>query len=300
LKRAAFVAQHGIVEAYSFDDWEKLIPLVQPQNLVFIYSPDRAHYEQVLSFLNSGCTIVLEKPVVVTLAQGLVDETAFRQTLNIAQQRGALISYKATKDGPIPYELNCSYLSVVAPAELGRTADRARAFLSTQAILLAFRGLPAVYFHSWVGSEHWREGVETLGYNRAINRQKIPLTTLEAELQTPGSLRALVFQGFKDLLEFRKQEPAMASFCGQQVVQTDKGLIGLLRGPDEDGRRVLCLHNLSPEQQTFPSIEPHNYGMPSHLFSSVPLPNNWNAPILGWETRWIAFGGNKPVRFLQL
>jgi len=69
LKRAAFVEQHGIVEAYSFDDWEKLIPLVQPQNLVFICSPDRAHYEQVLSFLDSGCTIVLEKPVVVTPEQ---------------------------------------------------------------------------------------------------------------------------------------------------------------------------------------------------------------------------------------
>jgi len=236
----------------------------------------------------------------LTPAKGLVDERSFQQTLDIALKRGSLISYKAAQEGPIPYELNCSYLSVVAPPEIGSPAERARAFLTTQAILLAFRGLPAVYFHSWVGSEHWSEGVEKLGYNRAINRQKIPLNLLETELQTEGSLRSLVFQGFEHLMEFRQQEPAMAPSCGQQVVQTDKGLFCLLRGPDADGRRVLCLQNLGPEQQAFPPIEPHTYGVPSNLFSSAYLPKDWDAPLSAWETRWIAFGGNRPVRFLQL
>lgn len=55
----------------------------------------------------------------LTSAKGLVDERSFKKTLNIALQRGALISYKAAQEGLIPYELNCSYLSVVAPPELG-------------------------------------------------------------------------------------------------------------------------------------------------------------------------------------
>lgn len=235
-------------------------------------------------------------------AKGLVDEQAFQQTLSIARQRGALISYKASREGPIPYELNCSYLSVVAPPELGSPAERARAFLSTQAILLALRGLPAVYFHSWVGSEHWGEGVELLGYNRAINRQKIPLKQLESELQREGSLRSRVFQGFRELLEFRQQEPSMASCSGQRVLHTDTPLFGLLRGPDSDGRYVLCLQNLGAEGRPFPDPAAFPDAALASLLTkgAEPLPPRWNGTLKAWETRWIALGGKRRPRMLSL
>lgn len=230
----------------------------------------------------------------LTPAKGLIDENAFRKTLDRAQQRGALVSYKASKDGPIPYELNCSYLSVVSPPELGGAAERARAFLATQAILLAFRGLPAVYFHSWVGSEHWREGVELLGYKRAINRQKIHLETLESELETEESLRSLVFQGFRELFEFRQQEPAFAVSCGQSVLKTQRSLFCLVRGPDFDGRLVLCFQNLGPDQVDFPTLEGIPHAEP------YSLPQAWACGIQGWETRWIALGGKRRPRMLIL
>jgi len=84
----------------------------------------------------------------------------------------------------------------------------------------------------------------------------------------------------------------MAAFCGQQVVQADKGLLCLLRGPDKNDRRVLCLQNLGPE--------PCNYGLPSNLFNSAHFPKNWSTPLSAWETRWLAFGGNSPARILVL
>jgi sucrose phosphorylase len=145
---------HGAVsgDAGPLRSWAKTLP-----------GPEKKQY--FLNFLASHDGVGL------TPARGLVDERAFAKTLEEAQRRGALISYKSTPQGDIPYELNCSYASVTAPPDM----NRARAFAAVHGVLFSLSGLPAVYFHSWVGSQAWTEGPKLLGYNRAINREKPPI-----------------------------------------------------------------------------------------------------------------------------
>jgi sucrose phosphorylase len=222
----------------------------------------------------------------LTPAKGLVDDEAFAATLKEAQNRGARISYKATPEGPVPYELNCSYADTTAPASLGGPELRARAFLSTQAVLLALSGLPAVYFHSWIGSPAWTEGPELLGYNRAINREKPRIDLVEKELDDPASFRSRVNTGFKKLLEFRQAEEAFNPDSPQEVLDAGGAVFALLRGPDDQGRRVLCLQNLGGSAGTADISAVGEAGLSGDL-----------AP---WETRWVAFGGGRPLRELVL
>jgi sucrose phosphorylase len=210
---------------------------------------------------------------------GLVDEAAFAETIEEAKRRGALVSYKSTPAGPVPYELNCSYAEIAAPPSLGDEAVRARAFLASQAVLLSLSGLPAVYFHSWIGSTAWKEGPGLLGYNRAINREKPPLDRVERELDTPGSFRARVYGGFDRLLAFRQAEEAFDPDVPQTVVEADGSVFALLRGPDRSGRRVLCAENLGPAPARLRL--PAEYGL-SAAAGGISLEP--------WETRWIAWG----------
>ncbi|MDR3144755.1 MAG: sugar phosphorylase [Treponema sp.] len=234
-------------------------------------------------------------------ARGLVDEGAFGATIREAVNRGALVSYKTaqTGQGPveIPYELNCSYVAVIAPASLGDPAVRARAFLASQAILLALAGLPAVYFHSWIGSEAWEEGPGLLGYNRAINREKPPIDRVEREMADPGSLRSRIHRGFKTLLDFRRAEEAFRSDSPQQVLEGPSPVFALLRGPPaaassgtgETGgaRRALCLQNVCGE--------PAAFKVPADIAADIPpgIASKGEIALAPWETRWIAFGGAK-------
>ena len=210
---------------------------------------------------------------------GLVDEAAFAETLEEAKRRGALVSYKSTPQGPIPYELNCSYAEVVAPPSLGGL--RARAFLASQAVLLSLSGLPAVYFHSWIGSDAWKEGPGLLGYNRAINREKPPVDRVEGELDTPGSFRAGVYEGFSRFLAFRRAEAVFDPSLPQQALEAEGPVFALLRGPDRQGRRALCAENLGPA----PAVlrVPAEYGA---VFGKPGA----DIPLAPWETRWIAWG----------
>jgi sucrose phosphorylase len=206
-------------------------------------------------------------------AKGLVEDTAFAQTLEEAKRRGALVSMKSTADGPVPYELNCSWADMVAPESLGPPEARARAFLTTYAVALALPGLPAVYFHSWTGSQAWKEGVDLLGYNRAINREKPAVDRLEGELTREGSFRSLVLRGFQELLAFRSFSAAFDPASPCRVLESGDGLFVLLRGPDSAAGKVLCIQNFSPSERKIDT------GIPS--LGEITLP--------GLSFHWIAF-----------
>jgi sucrose phosphorylase len=245
-------------------------------------SPAAAGPEKDWRFLNY---LASHDGVGLVPAKGLVEDAAFAATIEEARRRGALVSYKDTPEGPVPYELNCNYLSIVAPPSLGPAEIRARAFLAAQAVLFSLSGLPAVYFHSWIGSEAWTEGPEKLGYNRAINRERPPIDLVEEQLDREGSLRSLVYRGIKGLLAFRQAEEAFSPAVPQQVLDADRTVFALLRGPvtpagSPEKRWVLCAQNLS--------------GSPAAAWireDGLPLDR---IDLKPWETRWIALGAGAP------
>jgi sucrose phosphorylase len=202
-------------------------------------------------------------------ARGLVDDTAFAETLEIAKGRGALVSMKSTQAGPVPYELNCSWADMVAPQDMGPVELQARAFLATYAVALALPGLPAVYFHSWTGSRAWKEGPGLLGYNRAINREKPAIDNLEQEIRQ-GGFRSLVMQGFHRLFELRQAEEAFSPASPCEVLRSEGGIFAVLR-ESLQGRKVAAIQNFSGQE------------------AALELPLLGELTIEGHGVKWLAF-----------
>lgn len=164
----------------------------------------------------------------VTPALGLVDDIA--PLIDGVLARGGRVSYKAGPAGPQPYELNISWSDAVAP--VGATdGERIDALLASYALAFAMDGLPAVYFHSLVGSASWREGVELLGYNRAINRERPPEDELSAALDDPGSPRARALSGFRALIRARAARPAFAPSAPRRAYHGGGPVVLIERGP---------------------------------------------------------------------
>ena len=98
------------------------------------------------------------------------------------QQEGALVNWKNNPDGTrSPYEINVTYLDALSLQD-SSDEERIARFLLAHAVLLSFPGVPAVYIQSILGSRNDYEGVERLGYNRAINRKKYTAGQLGSEL----------------------------------------------------------------------------------------------------------------------
>jgi sucrose phosphorylase len=231
----------------------------------------------------------------LTPARGLVDEAAFAAALEEARNRGALVSMKSSPQGPIPYELNCSWADMTAPESLGSPEEQARAFLNTYGVALAMPGLPAVYFHSWIGSRAWNEGPSLLGFNRAINREKPALDRVEREMEDKRSFRFHVYRGFRRLLEFRQSEEAFAPPSPCRILAGPDSIFALLRGPDAQGREVLCIHNFSAQEGRIDlsSLNRQDFG-------GFHIPSLGEMPVKGRGFLWIALGGNRKIRELAL
>lgn len=160
---------------------------------------------------------------------------------------GGFVSYKNNPDGSqSPYELNINYLDALGVPGDEETADlQAKRFLAAQAIMLALRGVPGIYFHSLFGSQGWLEGVAQTGRNRTINREKLNKATIGQELADLTSLRSLVLRPYLHMLQTRAQQPAFHPNGQQEILQLHSAVFAVLRRDKNGENKVLCLQNVS-------------------------------------------------------
>jgi sucrose phosphorylase len=166
-------------------------------------------------------------------ARGILAQSQIDALVSQTLAHGGHISYKENTDGSqSPYELNINYFDALSDP------------------CGSLRGLPGIYFHSLFGSRNWTEGVALSGQARSINRQKLNLPELENDLNTSSTLRALVFDGYRRLLQQRAASPAFHPLGEQEVLHLNPSLF-MVRRTSPDGReKMLCLHNVSGETQS--------------------------------------------------
>jgi sucrose phosphorylase len=184
----------------------------------------------------------------LTPARGLISDEDIAGIAERVEALGGHVSYRTNPDdSKTAYELNINYLEALGdPAHCEENVDLiARRFISSQAIMLALRGVPGIYLHSLFGSKNWHEGVQQTGRNRSINREKIQRARLERELADEGSLRLRVFNAYSRLLEVRRNEPAFHPNGLQTVLALHPSIFAIRRSTVDGGSSVLCLHNVS-------------------------------------------------------
>lgn len=163
------------------------------------------------------------------------------------ERKGGRVNYKNNGDRTqSPYELNINYLSAITePTD--SIDDKAKKFIAAQSILLSFIGVPAIYYHSLLGSENDVQGMLDSGINRRINREKLDLSKLESELADEDSLRSKVFKSMTHLLNLRQQYAAFSPQASQQVLNLGDGIFALQRGDGEEAIRFAV--NLTSQAQ---------------------------------------------------
>ena len=171
-------------------------------------------------------------------------------------ERGGAISYKKNSDGSrSPYELNISYINLINSVKASDN-EKAAKFMATQAVMLAMKGVPGIYSHSFVGSENFTRGVKKTGMNRTINREKLEFGKLEKEINCKGHIRQIIYDKYSELLKIRAREKAFNPYASQKVIDFGKSFFAVLRG---DGKnKILCIANRSAKPQRLKgSIQSH-------------------------------------------
>jgi glycosidase len=188
--------------------------------------------------------------------EGLLRDEEIENLVHTAKARGGRISYRALSGcDRSPYEINITYADALAPPEewhdpASPTVDR---YICSQAILLSLRGLPAIYFHSLVGSRNDQRGVEETGEARAINRERLLYPKLASELAHPASNRARIFSAYRHLLITRRGLPAFNPHGEQQILDLLPNVFAVIRSSPDGAQQVLCLHEIAGQQTSLPT-----------------------------------------------
>lgn len=213
-------------------------------------------------------------------ARGILTDSEIDAMARRTLDHGGAISYKAMPDGTqVPYELNINYLDALShPAEAEPGTLAARKFLVSQAIMLCLQGVPGIYFHSLVGSRGDPAAAQATGIKRRINREKLNRSSLERDLDKPGTLRAAVFTGYAELLRRRRTNTAFAPHAQQAILELDPRVFAVWRADPQGSTETLCLHNVSPE-----TVE---------LSVEEPVRGRWRLEPFGVE--WVASAAGLP------
>ena len=180
--------------------------------------------------------------------EGILNKQEVDHLKNVVLTNGGRVSFKDNGDGTqSPYELNINYFDAVSDIDASEEVNVNR-FMAAQSILLSLAGVPGIYVHSLLGSTNDTYGLEKLGYNRAINREKLQSDIIERELNDPSHRRNKILERYKALLSARKGEKAFAPSASQRIIQTNSKLVTMVR--NESVAVVVNISNESVELDT--------------------------------------------------
>lgn len=181
---------------------------------------------------------------------GILSDGEIQALADLAQHHGGNVSYKNNSDGSqSPYELNVSYFNAINPPDLITSSPdiAVKRFIVSQAIGLCLAGVPGIYFHSLFGSQNYTEGVEQTGRYRSINREKLDLDQLQAELDDTTSIRAQVFTQYMQLIDIRRKQAAFHPLAQQTIHTVHPSLFVVERYNTETTDRIIALNNVSAD-----------------------------------------------------
>ncbi|WP_318363564.1 sugar phosphorylase [Enterobacter sp.] len=212
--------------------------------------------------------------------RGILPEEEILHLVEQLRQEGALVNWKNNPDGTrSPYEVNVTYMDALSARD-STDDERLARFLLAHAILLSFPGVPAIYIQSIMGSRNDYDGVERLGYNRAINRQKYHQDDIESQLQASGSLRHRVYHALSRMIVLRRQYSVFHPDSAFTINSLTPQVMQITRTA-KNGETLEALFNISNADQ---KIKVHSTGF--DLISGCPVPHA-ELTLRPWQVMWI-------------
>jgi len=235
-------------------------------------------------------------------ARGVLPQPEIDYLAERCLAHGGFINYKHNADGSkSPYEMNIVYFDALNDAAAGEPVEvQVDRFLVAQAIMLALAGVPGIYFHSLFGSRNDRAAALASGINRRINRQKLALAELEADLADSSSLRACVFGRYGTMLQARRSQAAFNPHAAQRVFAGDRRLFAVLRAATAESDWVLCLHNVTNVPVTLdiatdgPAPASAWRELLTEQSHSVGANGSTQVTLQPYEVSWLASRGPRP------
>ena len=194
----------------------------------------------------SGCTFLnftaSHDGIGVRPLEGLVPAGEVKALAGHVEKCGGLVSCKTDPGGTeSPYELNVSWIDAMRDRDGQSDPLHNRRILCSQAIAMALKGIPALYFNTLAAAPNDIDGVKRTGLKRSINRHKWE------EIELLLSTKRETFSALVDMLKIRAAHSAFHPDADQRVLNADDRLLVVERHNAKTGKTVIAACNVSDQ-----------------------------------------------------
>ena len=226
-------------------------------------------------------------------AEGLVPEDELHQVSEAVKGFGGLVSMRSMADGSQkPYELNVALFDAFKGTCAGGEDDmQMERFLASQAIVMGLEGIPAFYIHSLLATSNDLEGVEKLGYNRAINRKPLDYPALLERLKDVSTNTGKVFASIKAMLGIRSKQSAFHPNATQFTLHLGEEFFGFWRQSIDRSQSIFAVTNMTPEPREIAAFSLNLIGGDKWrdiLSGDEISPSGDPVTFRPYQTRWIS------------
>jgi sucrose phosphorylase len=225
-------------------------------------------------------------------AEGLLSDEEIDELVEITRRLGGRHNSYLRGDEERPYELNIGAIDAFGGTVEGPESEHQMArFICAHTILLGLEGVPGLFIHSLLATPGDTKAVETSGNNRAMNRAKLNLAEVEADLTDSSTLRCQAFETLCHLLSVRRGQVAFNPNATQFTLQLGPGVFGFWRQDRDRTQSIFAIHNVTDRTQSVPLlslnlIDTHQW---RDLITGQPIDVAGDEVVLGpYHCQWIS------------
>ena len=124
-------------------------------------------------------------------------------------------------------------------------------FMSAHSIMIAFEGVPAIYFNSMFGTSNDEAKFVITGNNRDVNRYKWNLKNISNKLNNKNSKESYFYRKISNLLSIKKKQKAFHPNASRENINLGPKIFCFKRESINKKQTIICITNLSSETQYF-------------------------------------------------
>ena len=185
-------------------------------------------------------------------AEGILDKKTQEKLIKRLKKNGGEVSYRKVKGkGKKIYEANITLANAFKFTDLDLKGkyfyDR---FISAHAIMIAFEGIPAIYFNSIFGTSNDESKFIISGNKRDLNRYRWNKTRLEKLLKIKNSKQRILYNNITLLLNIRKKQKSFHPNAKRFSINLGSNFFAFKRISLDKKQTIFSITNMTSTYQT--------------------------------------------------
>ena len=182
--------------------------------------------------------------------EGLLSSKALKDFLYRLKKNGSKFSYRKIQNKSKKiYEANITVFDALKKTNYDNGKFSFERYISAHSIMIAFEGVPAVYFNSIFGTSNDEAKFVITGNNRDVNRYKWNLKNISNKLNNKDSKEYYFYKKISNLLSIKKKQKAFHPNASRENINLGPKIFCFKRESINKKQTIICITNLSSKIQ---------------------------------------------------